>query len=92
MEPLISLDQTAQAVIQDLATASETQARAALEEEQEGRQRVTVARAAQARLEELAIPGEPQASTPSGTWGRLMDPDGKPVLVDGQEVAVPLTP
>lgn len=84
---------TAAELKKTLETATEEEARAILQEEQAQEEpRSTVVSAAEARLETLAVPGEPQDSTPSGVWAQLLDADGKPVLVDGQPVKAELTP
>lgn len=87
-------EKNAQDLVKDLETASQEEATAVLRAEQEKGEdaRVTVVRAAEARLETLAIPGEPQESTPTGVWAQLLDAEGEPVLVDGNPVATPLTP
>lgn len=79
----------------ELATATEDEARATLAaEQQKGDQaRSTVVQAAEERLAVLAVPGEPvTGSGPSGVWAQLLDDDGKPVKVDGADVAAELTP
>ena len=84
---------TADELKKTLETADEAEARAILQEEQEQEKpRSTVVQAAEARLEVLSVPGEPQDSTPSGVWAQLLDADGEPVLVDGQPVRTELTP
>lgn len=87
-------EKTAQELVKDLSSATEEEAKAILQEEQERgeEQRVTVVRAAEERLAVLAVPGEPQEGTPEGVWAQLLDADGKPVLVDGSPVRTELTP
>lgn len=87
-------DKTAQDLVKDLATADQEEAQSILTAEKERGEdaRVTVVRAAEERLETLAVPGEPQEGTPSGVWAQLLDAEGKPVLVDGNPVAAELTP
>lgn len=87
-------EKTAPELVKDLTSATEEEARAILQAEQERgeEQRVTVVRAAEERLAVLAVPGKPQESTPSGVWAQLLDADGEPVLVDGNAVAAELTP
>jgi len=84
---------TAAELKKDLETATEAEARAILQEEQDREEpRSTVVSAAEDRLAVLAVPGEPQDSTPSGVWAQLLDVDGEPVLVDGSPVKAELTP
>lgn len=87
-------EKTAQDLVKDLASATEEEATATLQAEKERGDdaRVTVVRAAEERLETLAVPGEPQEGTPSGVWAQLLDADGEPVLVDGNPVRSELTP
>lgn len=87
-------EKTATELVKDLETASQEEAQAALQAEQEKGDgaRVTVVRAAEERLAVLAVPGEPVGSTPTGIWAQLLDADGKPVQVDGQPVQAELTP
>lgn len=79
-------------LITELETASKEEAQAVLTAEQEkgDQARSTVVKAAEDRLEVLAVPGEPQEGTPSGVWAQLLDDDGKPVVVDGNPVRAEL--
>lgn len=84
-------DKTAAELKKDLETASLEEATAVLQEEQEKAEpRTTVVQAAEARLETLAVPGEPVEGTPTGLWAQLLDGDGNPVLVDGAPVQTEL--
>lgn len=89
-------EKTARELIADLAGADQETAQAILTAEKakpEGDQRTTVITAAEERLNVLAVPGDPQDSEPtSGTWAKLLDGDGNPVLVDGKTVRATLTP
>lgn len=93
-DPTLSIEQNAPDLIRDLATATEDQALAVLVAEQEKGEaaRSTVVKAAEERLEVLAVPGKPQESAPSGVWAQLLDDSGEPVLVDGNPVAAELIP
>lgn len=80
-------------LVDELASASEEEAKAILQGEKERESpRVTVVRAAEERLAVLAVPGEPQDTEPEGVWAQLLDADGEPVLVDGKPVRAELTP
>lgn len=84
---------TATELVETLKTATEEEATTILNGETqkpEADQRVTVIRAAQARLDALAAPGGPLEDDPedAGAWAQLLDDDGKPVLEDGQPVRV----
>lgn len=77
------------------ASAEEVQAILDAEHAREPQPRVTVVRAAEQRLAELApalaLPdyAEVVDAEPDGAWAQLLDDSGEPVLVDGSPVAVP---
>ena len=89
----MAAEKTAAELKETLATASQEEATAILQEEQ-GREkpRTTVVEAAEARLEVLAVPGDPVDREPRGVWAQLLDVDGKPATVDGAPVRTALTP
>lgn len=93
-------DATAGELVDEMKTAEAERAQAVLDQESgklEDKQRVTVIRAAQARLEELAPAVEAQGdvleSIPEDrAWAQLLDGDGEPVLIDGNPVETELVP
>lgn len=86
-------EKTAAELKEDLKTATADQATDILNaENQREEPRVTVVSAAEARLAELAQPGEVLDAEPTGAWAQLLDGDGEPVLVDGKPVATELVP
>lgn len=90
----MAADKNAQDLVKDLGTATQEEATAVLRAEQEkgDSARTTVVNAAEARLEVLAVPGEPVDKEPEGVWAQLLDADGEPVQVDGKPVQAELTP
>lgn len=89
-------EKTATELVDDLKEASPEEAQAILDAEHARETvRVTVVRAAEARLAELApalaLPdyAEVVDTEPDGAWAQLLDDSGEPVLVDGSPVAVP---
>lgn len=86
-------EKNASELIDILAAADRETTESILSQEQaKEKPRITVVKAAEDRLEVLAVPGDPQEETPEGFWAQLLDGDGEPVLVDGLPVRAELTP
>jgi hypothetical protein len=93
-------DATASELVEEMKTADAERAQAVWDQEAakpDEKQRVTVLRAAETRLEELApvvdAPGgEVLEAIPDRGWAQLLDGDGNPVEVDGQPVETDLVP
>lgn len=89
-------DASAGELVEEMKTASLDRAREVQEAElAKDQPRVTVTRAAQARLDVLELPVEVNGTVledgpPEGAWAQLLDRDGEPVQVDGNPVATEL--
>jgi hypothetical protein len=86
-------DATAAELIESVKEATEAEATEVIntENQRDKGPRVTVVQAAEARLAELASPGEALEAIPEGAWAWLVDPDtGEPVTDNGNPVATEL--